>query len=51
MTLNNKSFLEIKIIEELKIAMQNGNSIHQCDRNGFNLYYYAPIEMYPFLKK
>lgn len=51
MTMSRKSFFKIKTMEELKDAMQNGESIHRCDREGFNLYYYAPIEMYPFLKE
>lgn len=51
MTISRKSFFKIETVEELKEAMQNGESIHQCDRDGYNLYYYAPIEMYPFLKE
>lgn len=51
MTMSRESFFKIETVDELKVAMQDGESIHQCDREGYNLYYYAPIEMYPFLKE
>lgn len=45
----NTSIFNIKTKKELEDFIRSGGNIHEKDNSGYNFYFHAPIELYPFL--